>query len=90
MEHGTADDLVVGVLRGLSPRILDRSPVEYRCYCSRERVAAALETVGSEALEEMAESGEDTEVSCHFCDKVYHFSPEEIRGFSSKTDEKNE
>ncbi len=89
LETGTADDLITGVLEGLSPRILDRSPVEYRCYCSRGRVATALESVGSEALNEMAESGEDTEVSCHFCDKIYHFSPDEIRNLSSETDQKN-
>ena len=56
-----------------------RVPVEYRCSCSRERVAAALESCGAEELEDMAATGENTEVSCQFCDKVYSFSPEELR-----------
>jgi molecular chaperone Hsp33 len=38
-----------------------------------------LLSTGIENLEEMANSNEDTQVECHFCDKKYSFKPTEIR-----------
>ena len=70
--------LVNYVLMGLEPEILERHPVEYRCYCSRERVLRAIASVGAEALSEIAADTEPTRVSCQFCDAEYEFSPAEI------------
>lgn len=77
---GGPGDIVREVMRGLEPRILDTVPVEYRCYCSRQRVLEAISSIGRDELEQMASGNEETEVSCQFCDSVYRFSPEEIRG----------
>lgn len=73
------DEAVEQVLKGLEYETVLRAPVEYRCNCSRERVEQALISCGKQELEEMAASGEDTEVSCQFCDKIYRFTPEELR-----------
>lgn len=73
------DEAVRQVLKGLEYETVMRVPVEYRCNCSRERVEQALRSVGREELEDMAASGEETEVSCQFCDRVYRFGPEELR-----------
>ena len=78
LQKGSAEDLVNHVLRGLSPEILLRVPVEYRCYCSRERVQRAIESIGKEELEDILKSGENTEISCHFCNTTYVFTPEEV------------
>lgn len=66
------------VLKKFELEYLDGSEPEYRCSCSRQRVEKALISTGKEALEEMAEDN-GTEVCCHFCDKKYRFSSEEIR-----------
>lgn len=79
LSSGSAEDLLAAVLKGLEPEILDRSPVEYRCYCSRERVLRAIESMGKENLEEIVRDGKDTEVVCHFCEEKYTFTPDEIR-----------
>lgn len=76
------DEAVRQVLRGLEYETVMRVPVEYRCNCSRERVEQALRSVGREELEDMAASGEETEVSCQFCDRVYRFTPEELRALA--------
>lgn len=75
----TADDIAKRALKNIKIDKLDENEIEYRCNCSRERVAAALVSTGRESLKEMAESGEDTTVECHFCDKVYTFTPDDIR-----------
>lgn len=79
LKDAEAEALVEGVLRGLSPRTLSVRPVEYRCYCSRDRVRRAIESMGRENLEEICLSGETTEVNCHFCGSIYRFSHEEVR-----------
>jgi len=75
--HGP-DILAQKVLAGFAPRILAEAPVAYRCYCSRERVEQALRSAGSDALREMIQSGEDTTVTCQFCDTVHRFTPAEL------------
>lgn len=73
------DEAVRQVLKSLEYETVMRVPVEYRCNCSRERVEQALESCGREELLDMAETGEETEVSCQFCDKIYRFSPSKLR-----------
>ncbi len=84
LKTGTADELLAGVLKGAEYEVLSRTPVEYRCTCSRERVAAAVASISKTDLEEMAASGETAEIRCHFCDKVYTFTPAEIKEMAEK------
>ena len=74
-----AEAVIDQVMKDLEPEIVDRHPVEYRCYCSRERVRGAIATVGADALKEMIADGKSVEVSCQFCDAVYHFTTDELQ-----------
>jgi len=65
------------VLSDFELDILDAASPVYRCNCSKKRVEEALISTGEKALREMAED-EKTEVTCHFCNKKYVFTPEEI------------
>ena len=73
-----AEEVLHQILRGLDPQILDTDEVRYRCYCSRARIEAALQSAGNETLQELADEGTETEVSCQFCGKQYLFTPEEL------------
>ena len=73
----TTEEIALKALDGLEPNVLDDFKVEYRCDCSRERVEKALISLGEKDLREMAEDKETT-VECHFCDKVYKFSSDEL------------
>lgn len=76
----TAENIAMSVLDGLEPEILDSFESSYKCDCSKERVEKALISLGRQELTKMAEEEESIEVCCHFCDKKYNFSREEIRG----------
>ena len=78
LDEDGPEEVIAQVLRGLEPRVLDQRQMEYRCYCSRERVSAALAGIGAEALEEMAAEGKSIQVGCQFCDAKYEFSPGEL------------
>jgi len=73
------DEITEAALKGFSPQLLDESAIEYRCNCSKQRVEQALISVGREELEKIAEEEKETQVECHFCDKKYVFTNEEIR-----------
>jgi molecular chaperone Hsp33 len=75
----TIDEIAKTAMNGIEISKLDENEISYRCNCSRDRVKNALISTGRESLEEMANSNEDTSVECHFCDKVYTFTPKEIR-----------
>ena len=60
-------------------KILETCPVEYRCYCSRERVERALISLGREELEQMLSEQGGCQLTCQFCDAVYEFTAEDIQ-----------
>ncbi len=74
----TMEGLALKLLDGLSPSILDESSVKYKCDCSRQRVTRALISLGSEELDSMAAEQDETKVSCHFCNREYKFTSDEI------------
>ena len=72
------------VLKGMEYHIVGEKDVEYRCYCSHERVKDALRSIGREELCHIAAEGKDISVSCQFCDRVYSFTPEELMALSGE------
>ena len=74
-----AEQLLKKVLDGFDVEILETAPVEYRCYCSREKVERTLLTLGRDELEQIVRSGETLHVDCQFCDKIYDFTPENVQ-----------
>ena len=56
MERGMdAEALLRAVLSDFEVEVLDRHPVEYRCYCSRDRVDRALISMGQDELHALIE-----------------------------------
>ena len=79
------DEVLRQVLRGLNPRVLSRDDVFYRCPCSRERLADALKSIGSDALLDLAADPFPAEISCQFCGKRYLFSDDELRALAENS-----
>lgn len=72
-------ELLQEVLGEFELDVLESTPVEYRCQCSRERVSRALISMGRQELESLIAEQGSAELTCHFCDKVYHFSENELK-----------
>ena len=58
--------------------ILERHGVEYKCYCSRQRVKNALISMGPQELRSLIAEQGRAELTCQFCDAVYRFEREEL------------
>ena len=72
------EGLLWAVLKDFDLEILEKHPVEYRCYCSRDRVSRALISMGRKDLTELIQEQGQAELTCQFCDQVYHFSKSEL------------
>lgn len=58
--------------------ILDRIPLKFSCDCSREKTRKILISLGKEELSRIIEEDGKAEVVCHFCNKKYNFTREEL------------
>lgn len=79
------DDIAKRALYGIDIDKLDESEIEYKCNCSKQRVETALISTGIDSLKEMVKENKDISVECHFCDKVYNFTPKEIENLINQT-----
>lgn len=80
----STDDIAKRAMQGINIDKLDEYEISYKCNCSKDRVEKALISTGMESLKEMAESDEDTVVECHFCEKSYKFTPNDIKNIIKK------
>ena len=72
-------ELLREALGGFELEVLETAPIEYRCYCSEERVARALISLGKDELASLVEEQGGAELTCQFCDKVYRFSKDGLK-----------
>ena len=84
LDEDGAEDIFKQVLAGIEYHIVSHDPVEYRCYCSRERVSEVVTSIGKEELTSLLAEGKDVSVSCQFCDTVYTFTPDELLQLMNK------
>ena len=85
LEQGmTPEDILGQVCGDLGVLFMETTEVSYKCYCDRERVTAALISLGRKELTEIADEGKTFPVECQFCDEVYEFTPEDIRELLKK------
>ncbi|MBI6874604.1 Hsp33 family molecular chaperone HslO [Clostridium aciditolerans] len=64
------DDMDLKILEDMEP--------SYKCDCSKERVERALISIGEKDLQDLYNEGKEEELKCHFCNKSYRFTSEEI------------
>lgn len=74
----TPPEICKMLLEGLEPEILDETISGYVCDCSRDRVERALMSLDPADLSEMIAEDNGAEVGCHFCEKKYRFTGEEL------------
>ena len=77
-------EMLSKVTGGMELEFFAPTDVEYRCYCTRDRVEAALISLGKDELTQIAAEGKDTKIECQFCDNPYVFTPDDIRAILAK------
>lgn len=86
LEKGmTPEDIIDSVLGEFGVEIMDTLSAQFYCNCTKERVEKAIVSVGAKELNEMIQEGKPIEVNCHFCNKNYTFSIEELKEILRKS-----
>ena len=78
------EDIIRTALKNFEVEVLYEQEIEYKCNCSRTRVENALISMGRQELTSMAEEMDEAEIKCHFCDKTYKFTKDELKILSKK------
>lgn len=74
----TAEDILEMFLEGLNPRMQERTTCKFLCNCSRERMEKNLLSLGRKEIEDIINEQHEAELQCHFCNRKYLFSEEEL------------
>ena len=80
LEEGhTPESLLKLILDGFDVEIMETVTTQFHCNCSKERVEKALISVGKKEIKEMIDDGKEIELNCHFCNKNYIFTVDELK-----------
>lgn len=77
-EGNTPEQILERLLGEGEVKFHEKMPVEFRCKCSKERIANAIVGLGNEEIQSMIDEDQGAEASCHFCNEKYHFTVEEL------------
>ncbi|MEG2144925.1 MAG: Hsp33 family molecular chaperone HslO [Oscillospiraceae bacterium] len=78
-ENKTPLQILEAALGGFTLQVIDEGSPCYLCDCSKERIERALISLGESEIQDMIEKGEDIAVKCHFCNKIYTFTKENLK-----------
>lgn len=78
------EEILEYILGEFGLEILDRVPTRFFCNCTKDRVEKAIVSIGKKEIQEMIDEGKSIEVNCHFCNKNYAFSVDELRELLEK------
>ena len=79
-----AEDIIDRVLKDLDPEISERIDAGFVCDCSEERTRDIIASLSKNEIQEMIDEGKEIEVVCHFCNKKYTFSVEDMKDMLKK------
>lgn len=80
LENGCTPEKILEILlKGFDLEFNETTPTQFYCNCTRERVERALISIGKKDIQEMIDEGKDIEMNCHFCNKNYTFSIEDLK-----------
>ncbi|WP_010649037.1 Hsp33 family molecular chaperone HslO [Oceanobacillus massiliensis] len=77
-EGKTPEQILERLFENETVKIHETMPIEFRCKCSKERLANAIIGLGKEEIQNMIDEDHGAEASCHFCNETYHFTEQEL------------
>ena len=84
LEEGKSpEDLLKLILGEMGLEITEEYPCKYLCNCSRERMERNLISLGAKEILEIASEQHGAELQCHFCNRKYYFTENELLGLIS-------
>lgn len=80
-ENMTLKEIAQDITGDVNIQVIEENIVPiYECDCSKEKIERGLITLGKEELQNIINVQNNIETVCHFCNKKYNFSKEELQG----------
>lgn len=80
LEAGKSTSDIAGmVLNGLSPEKMEQKEIHYHCNCEKDRFIRAIKGLQKEELAQILKENKPINVECHFCDKEYSITMEDLK-----------
>ena len=89
-EGMSIEDILRCALDGFDFDVVDSFDPEYRCACSPEKVSGALHAMSDEELRSLPDENDRVEVTCSFCDRVYHFTGADMERMIAERQQKKQ
>ncbi|MFD1849242.1 Hsp33 family molecular chaperone HslO [Oceanobacillus bengalensis] len=74
----TPEQILQRLFEGQEVKIHEQLPLEFRCKCSKERIANAIVGLGNDEIQSMIDEDHGAEATCHFCNEKYTFTEVEL------------
>ena len=71
-------DICKTALEGFEVEVLDEFPVHYACGCSKEKLERYFCTLSDEDVRSLADESGNATATCHFCNKRYVFTNDDL------------
>lgn len=84
VDGADATGLLHAVAGPLDLKIFESFDVAFDCMCTREKVEAALLSLGKEELAKIAREQPETEAKCDFCARRYVLSDDDVRALCAR------
>lgn len=86
LDQGNTPEMILQHILGeFGLEMMEQSPAHFYCNCDKDRVEKALVSIGKKELQEMIDDGKSIEVNCHFCNKNYEFTVEDLKELYEKS-----
>ena len=79
LEEGYSPEQILSLFLDMGLEIMEKTPVQFLCGCTKERVEKVLYSLKKEDIKEMIAEGRDVELHCHFCNTDYVFTVDELK-----------
>ncbi|MBS5523733.1 MAG: Hsp33 family molecular chaperone HslO [Clostridiales bacterium] len=81
----TPESMLKKLTAGMDLEILDTLPAQFYCDCCKEKVEKVIISIGKKEIQSMIDDNEPIEVNCHFCNKHYRFTVDELKEILKKS-----
>lgn len=77
-EGMTGEEILRTILKDFDVEIIEKTEINFVCDCSMDKIEKALLSIGEKELRTIIEEDGKAEIKCHFCNKEYLFSKEDL------------
>jgi len=78
------EELLVTLVGEGNYKRLDEVSVAFKCDCSKERFANAIQSLGKDEIQQMIDEDGGAEAQCHFCRNKYQYTVDELEALKTE------